>query len=62
MQLLTLFNNRSQELHVINSHVHQAVVILSGKTKKSNEAELRMCCSSFDLITMNRQLLKEAGV
>ena len=35
MQLLILFNNRSQELHVIKSHVHQAVVILSGKTNKA---------------------------
>ena len=54
---------RNRTLHVIDSHVHLIVAILSGK---KNEV-VRQCYVSLTAwhdfrIYMNRQLLNEAGV
>ena len=65
MQLRTyLIRNRAP--HVINSHVHQAVAILSGKTIKwsgrAGQSYVLLVVRHEFNTYINRQLLEEAGV
>ena len=62
MQLCTyLIRNRA--LHVINSHVYQAVAILGCKKNKVMRQSYVLLVIWHDFnICMNRQLLEEAGV
>ena len=56
-----LIKNRAP--HVINSHVHQAVTILSGKKNIVMRHSYVLLVVQHDFnICMNRQLLEEAGV
>ena len=49
--------------HVINSHMHQAVAILSDKKNKVMRQSYVLLVVRHDFnICMNRQLLEEAGV
>ena len=49
--------------HVINSHVHRAVAILSGKKNKVMRQSYVLLVVRHDFnICINRQLLEEAGV
>ena len=54
---------RNRAANVINSHVHQAVAILSGKKNKVMRQSyvLLVVWHDFNICT-NRQLLEEAGV
>ena len=54
---------RNLEPHIINSHVHQAVAILSGKKNKVMRQSYVLIVVRHDFnICINRQLLEEAGV
>ena len=54
---------RNRAPHVINSHVHQAVAILSGKKNKVMRQSYVLLVVRHDFnICINRQLLEEAGV
>ena len=54
---------RNRVPHVINSHVHQAVAILSDKKNKVMRQSYVLLVVRHDFnICINRQLLKEAGV
>ena len=60
---MRLFNFRKWVPHVINSHVHQAVAILSGKKNKVMRQSYVLLVVRHDFNTcMNRQLFEEAGV
>lgn len=59
MQLHT-YLIRSRVPHVINSHVHQTVAILSGKKNKVMRQSYMLLVIRLDFNTfMNRQLLKK---
>ena len=54
---------RNRAPHVINSHVHQAVAILSGKKNKVMRQSYVLLVIRHDFnICINRQLLEETGV
>ena len=54
---------RSRALHVLNSHMNQTVVILSGKTNEVMRQSYMLLVVRIDFSNcMNRQLLKESGV
>ena len=62
MQLRT-YLTRNWALHVINSHVHLAVAILSGKKNEvARECYVLLTARYDSHVYMNRQLLDEAAV